>query len=78
MEIFLLFLDDLDDLLHALRVSLPKIAGFGVALIVFASIVVSAMIWPWTVMSVSLLAALAMVILSSPRTVQFLRVKTDP
>lgn len=81
MEIFLLLLDDLDDLFHALRMALPKIAGFGIALGLFAIVVISAMTWPWMLVSAAAFAALALGIRSSVRTLRSIRfplLKTDP
>jgi hypothetical protein len=42
MEIFLLLLDDIDDLFHAFRMSLPKLFGFLVSAVIAAGVVASA------------------------------------
>lgn len=78
MEILLLLLDDLDDLLHALRMALPRLAGFGVALTLFAALVISAMTWPWTMFAAVTSAALVLVVRSNTRIAPFLGLKTDP
>ncbi len=78
MEIFLLLLDDLDDLFHALRVALPRFAGLLFALSVFAVTVFSAMRWPWLVASGALIAALGLAIHDVARGARAMRLKTDP
>lgn len=78
MEIFLLLVDELDDLFHALRASLYKFTGFLIALSVFGAMVISAMTWPVTVASTAMLAALLLMIRNSTRDMTALRLKTDP
>ncbi len=78
MEIFLLLLDDLDDLLHALRMSLRKLISFCIALSIFASIVISAMTWPWLVASLSAVLVLGIVIRDVMHGAQLPRLRTDP
>lgn len=78
MEILLLLLDDLDDLLHALRMKLPRLAGFGIALALFAVLVISAMTWPWTMFAAVMSVALVLVVRSNTRIAQFPGLKTDP
>ncbi|MES1196498.1 MAG: hypothetical protein ABUL58_06090 [Steroidobacter sp.] len=78
MEIFLLLLDDLDDLFHAFRVSLPKLFGFLTALSLFGATVFTSMRWPWLLISGALLVALVVAVRSVARDAVTLRMKTDP
>jgi hypothetical protein len=78
MEIFLLLLDDLDDLFHAFRMSLPKVFGLMIALSLFGATVLASMRWPWLLVS----GVVVVGVIASSRTVLrdavMLRMKTDP
>jgi len=78
MEIFLLIADDIDDRLHALRMGLPKLFGFFIALCIFAATVLAVIRWPWIVASGTLLLALIFAVRTVPRDQLGLRFKTDP
>lgn len=78
MEIFLLLVDDLDDLFHAFRMSLPKLFGFLIALSVFGATVFTSMRWPWLLISSVVVAGVVISARSVLRDTVPMRMKTDP
>jgi len=79
MEIFLLLVDDLDDLFHAFRMSLlPKLIGLLTACGAFAAAMFGALSWPLATISIAMIAVLIFAIRSSARSVVIPRLKTDP
>jgi len=78
MEIFLLLLDDLDDLFHAFRLSLPKLFGFLAACSLFGATVFTTMRWPWLLIFGMLLIAVSLAVRSVARDTTATRLKTDP
>jgi len=79
MEIFLLLVDDLDDLFHAFRMSLlPRLLGLFAACGAFAAALIGALSWPVTTVAVVGLAALIMAIRTTARSIVIPRLKTDP
>ena len=78
MEIFLLLLDEIDDLTHALRMLLPTLLGFLAALALFAMTVMSVMRWPWLFVIGGIAALLVMAVRGAIRAGLLARLKTDP
>ncbi|MES1196149.1 MAG: hypothetical protein ABUL58_04305 [Steroidobacter sp.] len=78
MEILLLVLDDLDDLFHAFRMSLPKLFGFLIASSVFGATVFTSMRWPWLLISSVVIAGVIISARSVFRDAVPMRMKTDP
>jgi len=78
MEIFLLLLDDLDDLFHAFRMSLPKLFGLMIALSLFGAVVFTSMRWPWLLVSGVFLVGVIVSARTTIRDAVMLRMKTDP
>lgn len=79
MEIFLLLVDDLDDLFHAFRMSLlPRLIGLLTACGAFAAAVFGALSWPLATVSIAMVIALVFAIRNTARDVTLPRLKTDP
>lgn len=76
MEVVLLWLDNLDDLVGALRLRLHALLSFGCALALFAVTVFAVMQWPW-LLAIGGIAGLAIFAARAVNTSVATRLKSD-
>ena len=77
MEVFLLWLDNLDDLVGSVRLLWPAMLSFAIALALFVATILVVMQWPWLLAVVGIVGfgAMAGRALQSAVTA---RLNTDP
>jgi len=77
MEVVLLWLDNLDDLVGALRLRAHALLSFSGALALFALTVFAVMHWPW-LLAVCAIAGLAIVAARAVNAAVATRLNSDP
>lgn len=77
MEVFLLWLDDLDDLIGSVRMLWPALLSFACALALFALTVFAVMQWPW-LLAVAGTLGLGISIARGVNAAGATRLNTDP